>query len=552
MSVWSALDTRRRLVVIGATLAMFAAIIGLSRMAAQPSMSLLYAGLDPSSAGQVVAALDQQGVAYDVRAGAIFVESAQRDALRLTLASEGLPANTGQGYEILDNLSGFGTTSQMFDAAYWRAKEGELARTIAANPQISGARVHISNQSSNPFQRDVTPSASVAVTPGSGSLAPAQANAIRYLVASAVTGLLPEDVAVIDARNGTVVASEDAGSSTAASDRAEEMKRNIQRILEARVGGGNAVVEVNVETVTEREAIFERRFDPENRVAVSSDTEERSTSASGSQAAGVTVASNLPDGDAGGGENSSQSENSETRERINYEVSETTRELLREPGAIKRLSIAVLVNGLETEDPATGELAWTPRSEEELTALRDLVASAVGFNEERGDTLTLKSLEFEPIPVSDSGASPSLLQSLNIDTMSLIQLVVLAIVALALGLFVIRPILSAPAAAEDVPLLDAPDDFGSDLPGGMNFNSAFDPAELGDLGGPALNGEIDDGPGPLPGTAVFDAGGMLGGGDGFGLEDDPVERLRQLIDDRKDETIEVLRSWMEDNDQEKA
>jgi len=101
MSVWSRLDTRRRIVVIGATVAMFAAILALSRMASQPSMSLLYAGLDPSAAGEVVAALDQQGVPYDVRAGAILVDSAQRDALRLTLAAEGLPANTGQGYDCL-------------------------------------------------------------------------------------------------------------------------------------------------------------------------------------------------------------------------------------------------------------------------------------------------------------------------------------------------------------------------------------------------------------------------------------------------------------------
>ena len=136
LSIWSTLNTRRRIIVLGATLAMFASVLGLSRMASQPSMSLLYAGLESSGAGDVLASLDQQGVTYDVRNGAIFVDAAQRDTLRLTLASEGLPANNGQGYELLDSLTGFGTTSQMFDAAYWRAKEGELARTITSNPQI--------------------------------------------------------------------------------------------------------------------------------------------------------------------------------------------------------------------------------------------------------------------------------------------------------------------------------------------------------------------------------------------------------------------------------
>ena len=209
MSVWSTLDMRRRFIVIGATIAMFAAVLGLSRMASQPTMALLYSGLDPAAAGEVVAALEQQAVNYDVRAGAIFVEAARRDALRLTLAAEGLPASNGQGYEILDSLTGFGTTSQMFDAAYWRAKEGELARTIVANPQIQGARVHISNPSSNPFQRDLKATASVTVMTNAGSIGATQAKALKYLVASAVAGLLPEDVSVIDGRGGLIMSGDD-------------------------------------------------------------------------------------------------------------------------------------------------------------------------------------------------------------------------------------------------------------------------------------------------------------------------------------------------------
>ena len=122
MDTWNGLDARRKLVVLVATLAVFAAVLVLSRMATAPGMTLLYAGLEPSAAGEVVTSLDQRGVAYEIRGGAIYVDSARRDELRMTLASEGLPANGGQGYEILDGLSGFGTTSQMFDAAYWPAR----------------------------------------------------------------------------------------------------------------------------------------------------------------------------------------------------------------------------------------------------------------------------------------------------------------------------------------------------------------------------------------------------------------------------------------------
>jgi flagellar M-ring protein FliF len=119
------MDTRRRMVAILASLAMFVTVLGLARMATQPGMALLYSGLESGQAGEVVRSLEQRGVIYEVRGGAIFVQGNQRDELRMTLASEGLPRNSSQGYELLDSLTGCGTTSQMFDAAYWRAKEGE-------------------------------------------------------------------------------------------------------------------------------------------------------------------------------------------------------------------------------------------------------------------------------------------------------------------------------------------------------------------------------------------------------------------------------------------
>jgi len=387
ISVWSRLDMRGRIIVAGATAAMFFAIIAMSNAMSKPSMSLLYAGLESKAAGDVVAAIEQSGVAFDVRGGSIFVDSEMRDQLRLTLASEGMPSNTGNGYELLDNLTGFGTTSQMFDAAYWRAKEGELARTIVASPHISNARVHIANAGSNPFQRTVTPKASVAVSMTGGTASGAQAKAIRYLVASAVAGLRPEDVAVIDANGVLIGQAEDTQPALQGHDKAQALKERVERLLEARVGLGNAIVEVSVDTETNTEAIRERTFDPQGRVAISTDTEERTNSSSGGAGGDVTVASNLPDRDGaeGGGGNSAQ--NSETRERINYEISETEREIVKAAGAIKRITVAVLVNEA-TEQNDQGEVISTPRSEEELTALRELVSSAVGFVEERGDFLS--------------------------------------------------------------------------------------------------------------------------------------------------------------------
>ncbi|MBS0125743.1 flagellar basal-body MS-ring/collar protein FliF [Thetidibacter halocola] len=527
-SVWNALGARQRIIVLGATLAMILSVWGLARLATTPNLALLYAGLENGAAGEVVKALESRGVPYEVRGGAIFVPEGDRDSLRLTLASEGLPANGAQGYELLDGLSGFGTTSQMFDAAYWRAKEGELARTIVSNPAIATARVHIANSSANPFQRNVTPSASISVTTSGGVLTPQQARALKYLVASAVPGLDAEQVAVIDGKGGLIGAEGEAPASQA-DDRAAQMRERVQRLMEARVGTGNAVVEVSVDTVTETESILERRFDPEGRVAISTDTEERSDNSQDAGGGNVTVASNLPDGEAGGGQGS-QSQANETRERVNYEVSETTREITRAPGAIRRLTVAVLVNGTYAPD-ASGAQQFQPLPDAELEALRDLVSSAVGFDEARGDRITIRSLPFErPEGLGTGPIEPGLFAG-PIDAMRLIQMGVVAAVALILGLFVLRPILArGPAASGNAAALPAP---GAAAP-------------------EPLTGEIEP-DGGFPDLPMMQASSGEFGGMGMvdfdsPTQEDPVERLRGLIQERKSETVEILRSWLDEKE----
>ena len=228
LNAWMNLDMRRQITVVVATVAMFLAVLTMSRIVAAPSMTLLYAGLENGAAGEVVRSLEQRGVPFEIRGNSIFVESRARDQLRMTLASEGLPANSSRGYELLDGLSGFGTTSQMFDAAYWRAKEGELARTVASSPHVAMARVHIASTGSNPFQRGVTPTASVSVTPNGAGLTAQQGRAIRFLVASAVAGLSPDDVAVIDA-NGTVIGTLDDDAPAAGADDKAQVLRDRYR-----------------------------------------------------------------------------------------------------------------------------------------------------------------------------------------------------------------------------------------------------------------------------------------------------------------------------------
>ncbi|MEI2685582.1 MAG: flagellar basal-body MS-ring/collar protein FliF [Cypionkella sp.] len=516
LSLWQSLNLRRRVIILGATLAMFMAIFGLSRLTETAGLTLLYAGLEPAAAGDVVAALDQRGVTYEIRGGSIYVDGSQRDSLRMTLAAEGLPAAGGSGYELLDGLSGFGTTSQMFDAAYWRAKEGELARTILANPQVRAARVHIAQAPDQPFQRDAQPSASVTVTTKGGTLATVQAKAIRHLVAAAVPGMRPEAVQVIDSVAGLIDPEPDAALSGGTSDtRAAEIKRNVERLLEARVGPGKAVVEVAVDVVTERETITETTFDPQGKVAISSETETRSGTST-DPAGDVTVASNLPAGNAAA-DATGKSENKENRERVNYEVSQTQRDVLRIPGALRKISVAVLIDG-EAVTAADGTVSQQPRADSELVVLRELVASAVGLDETRGDVLVVKSLTFQPEAATGDLVTASLFSQMGpLNVMSLIQIVVLGLVALVLALFVIRPLITS----------------------GHRRSEVTDPASNRALPGPAeahvLTGEIDDG-------QVIPAMSLVSPEDDV---TDPVALLRRLITERQSESVEILRGWME-------
>ncbi|RLJ41177.1 flagellar M-ring protein FliF [Litoreibacter meonggei] len=528
--IWNALDAKKRVIVVGSAVLVMLGVLFLTRMAATPNMGLLYSGLAPNAAGEIIAQLEAEGVPFEVRGGAIYVDEMRRDQLRLTLAGEGLPANSGDGYELLDELSGFGTTSQMFDAAYLRAKEGELARTIVANPQVSAARVHIAQSTQSPFRRSAESTASVSIR-GDGSQIPnPAAEAIRFLVASAVAGLRPEDVSIINADLGVVMAQ--SGKETPARTalaHGERLKQNVERLILARTGMGGAVVEVNVDTLTDAETIVERKVDPESRVAISTNTQETSSSSRNQGGGDVTVASNLPEGNGQGGSEQS-GQNSDTREIVNYEISETTREIRRVAGSIKRVTVAVLVDGSRRVDDAGLEV-WEPRGEDELRALEALVKSAIGYDEARGDSVTLRSMDLSPDPSLIETPENGWVTSRPLNVMALTQIGVAAFVALALGLFVIRPIVLAAKTAER-PLNDMPP---TDLISGPQALPALTNAPGGE---PMSRTRVNAGSQDLTQLTPQSLSAPA-------PSEDPVERLKALIDERQDETVEVLKSWIE-------
>ena len=522
---WNERSSQQKMLMVGAFLATFLAITGFAMLANRPSLALLYAGLAPESAGEVVAGVERAGVPYEVRGDSIYVEASHRDRLRMELAAQGLPASGSAGYEILDGMSGFGTTSQMFDAAYWRAKEGELARTILALPNVKTARVHLAVAAQRGFRRDATGSASVTLTTTGTAITREQAAALKYLVSSGVPGMDPEKVTVIDSQRGVV----QTGDDTSTSDRASEMKRNVERILEPHVGIGNAIVELNLDVITESEQLTEQKFNPQERALVSEVTEETSDQSNSKGAGAVTAASNLPEGDQQASD-STQASRSENRQQANYEVSSSTREVVKAPGAIRRLTVAVLVNGVPGEGNGT-EGAIVPRGEAELETIRELVSSAVGFDPTRGDLITVKSLPFAALGQDGTSSEPAgLLERLAINDLA--KLALIGFFALAVALVVLRPIMKS-----------------------RSGGSAAAGAASGDL--PALDDSLPPFPAPLP-TATIELPDSLGGfdapliGQDFGgptqlslPHGDPVARLRGMMKERQDESMKILSSWID-------
>ena len=516
---WNERSSQQKIILAAAFLATFLAVAGFGWLASRPGMALIYGGLDPAQAGEVVAGIERAGVRYQVRGDSIWVESSSRDRLRMELAAQGLPAAGTTGYELLDGMSGFGTTSQMFDAAYWRAKEGELARTILALPNVKTARVHLAVETGRGYRRDTAGSASVTLTTNGQAISREQAAALKYLVSSGVPGMRPDAVTIIDSQRGILSTSEE----STGSDRATAMKRNVERILEPHVGPGNAIVELNLDLVTESEVMTERRFDPDQRALISQVTEETSDQSNSSGSGAVTAASNLPDGNRAQGD-TSQSQRSENRQQTNYEVSQVTREISRQPGSTRRLTVAVLVNGVAQTD-AQGKTQLVPRSTAELDTLRELVASAVGYDDSRGDQITVKSLPFAALGENGTSASPGLLDRLELNGLARIALI--GLFALAVILMVLRPVLRArgapaagPALLDDSRPAPAPD---------------------------ALTGTVEAPDTPAPGATLINPEPVRPGQLALPSAD-PVARLRGMMRERHDESVKILSGWIDNKE----
>lgn len=527
ISVWLALSPKKRLTSILSVLATIGALYFLVNTTLKPKTDLLYAGLDPAAAGEIIAKLETMDVAYDVKGNAIYADKSRRDSLRLELARDGLPRQSVVGYELFDDMNSFAMTSEMFDTAYWRAKEGELARTLLAMPNIRSARVHLGTQKSKGFTSGPSANSASVTLSATGGISAPQAKAIQYMTALAVSGLNPSDVAVIDTVQGVIAGPGLDGEMTKGGmgelERAAEIKQSLMSLLEARVGIGNARVNVTLDIDREHITTAERRFDPDTRVLKSQTSSEITDSNTGTTGA-VTVASNLPEGEAGGG--NSSADRSETSETVTYEISEIVKNTELLPGGIKRMTVAVLVSDIATRNE-DGTVTQTPRSDEEMQALQELVGTAAGLDETRGDKLTLKSLSFNQPPVSDLIEKPGFLaQFLERYLWSTIQAGILAIVVLILGLFVVKPLLTQ-GAAEPVQGL---------LPMSLN-NGALDEADA----------QLSIA-GQSPGDRLL-IEGATGSPVNNAPANDPIDQLKSITSEQTNEAADLLASWLDQDTQ---
>ncbi len=528
VNVWLNLSIQNRVISVLSVLATIAAFYFLVSVTLKPKMDLLYSGLEPAAAGEIIAKLETMDVTYTVKGNSIYADQTRRDSLRLELARDGLPRQSVVGYELFDDMNSFAMTSDMFDTAYWRAKEGELARTMLAMPSIRSARVHLGTQKTTGFSGGpMAKSASVTLS-ASGGLSAQQAKAIQYLTALAVSGLNPADVAVIDTTLGVIAGPGLDGEMTKGGmgelERAAQIKSNLLGLLEARVGVGNARVNVSLDIDRERITTAERSFDPDTRVLKSQTTNEITDTNTGTNGS-VTVASNLPEGEAGN--NRTSSDRSETSETVTYEISEIVKNTEILPGGIRRLTVAVLISDIMTRDEA-GNITRTPRSAEELESLQELVSTAAGLDQTRGDVLTLRSMSFDQPIIGDMIEKPGLIeQFMDRYLWSMVQAGFLAFIILVLGLFVVRPLLA--------PRMDETTTEPGLLPMSLDGTDA---AAISGGQPAAISGQV-------PGETLRIEDGTQG------AENDPVEALRSIASEQSAEAAELLASWLE-NDVQRA
>ena len=425
-----------------------------------PQMTTLFTDLTAEDSSGIIKDLERQAIPFELRneGAVIMVPKDKVTRLRMKLAENNLPKGGGVGYEIFDKSDALGTTSFVQNINHLRALEGELARTIRAIDRIQAARVHLVLPERPLFSRETPePSASIVVRVR-GSLEPQQIRAIRHVVASAVNGLKPQRVSIVD--EGGRLLADGAGTDTESAVGDERraafekrIRNEIETIVSSVVGQGRARVQLTADFDYNKITQTSDKFDPEGRVLRSSQSREESA-ATAENNGQVTVNNELPGNQSSGGTPTARDQSKKSEETNNYEISRTTKTEVTEAGRVNRISVAVLVDGAYTKNEK-GEMVYQDRGKEQLDRIATLVRSAIGFDQKRGDQVEVVNLRFAEAPSVPPVVEPTglmgMLQFTKDDVMYVIELAVMMLLGLVVLFMVIRPLVKRILAAEVVP-----------------------------------------------------------------------------------------------------
>jgi flagellar M-ring protein FliF len=498
-----------------------------------PQMTTLFTDLSLEDSSAVIKDLERQAIPFELRndGAVIMVPKDKVTRLRMKLAEGGLPKGGGVGYEIFDKSDALGTTSFVQNINHLRALEGELARTIRALDKVQAARVHLVLPERPLFARETPePSASIVVRVR-GSLEPQQIKAIRHLVASAVNGLKPQRVSIVD-EAGQLLADGAGGENdnTIGDERRagfeKRMRNEVEAIVSSVVGAGRARVQLSADFDFNKITQTSDKFDPEGRVLRSSQTREES-SATAENSGQVTVGNELPGNQAQGAAPTARDQSKKTEETNNYEISRTTKTEVTEAGRVNRISVAVLVDGSYTKNEK-GEMVYQERGKEQLDRIAALVRSAIGFDQKRGDQVEVVNLKFAEAPAVTPIAEPTgllgMVQFTKDDVMYVIELGVMMLLGLVVLFMVIRPLVKRILASEVIP-----------TPAGEGMVPALiDGATAAGPGGQSLV------PGGPTSTAnMIDVAQIQGQ-----VHAQSVHRVGELAERNPNETASIVRQWL--------
>ncbi|MBV9511913.1 MAG: flagellar M-ring protein FliF [Caulobacteraceae bacterium] len=533
--------------IIGVSAGVAAALLALVLHVGGEPESLLYANLDLKEAASITQALGAAGIKYDVKGdgSTIMVPRDKVASTRLMLSSKGLPTSGSVGYEIFDNTNALGQTDFVQNLNRQRALEGELARTIRSLDGVTFARVQLVLPKHQLFDDDDAeqPSASVVIGLAGRDPAPEQVRALQNLVAGAVPNLKPERVTIVDQNarmlgggDGADMADAEAAEHGAAVE--EQIRKRVMELVEGVVGPGKARVQVSADLDMSQVTTQEEKYDPDGQVVRSTQTTEETSKENEAAPSGQTSASaNVPGTPGAGTTTGTTGSNSgSTQETTNYEISKTTKTTVQGPGQVKRLSVAVAVDGVTAVDAKGAPTGYTPRSADEMKHIEDLVRSAVGFDAARGDQLSVINVRFEHDPAESLGtaaAGSKLMDFDKNDIMRAAELLVGGVVAALIIFFVVRPLLTTAAG-------------GGGMGGGMTPALAG-PGAGGRLaaGGQLTDGRIDASMPALPPSEI-DQRISLAQIEGQ-VRVSSIKSVADFVDHHPEESVSILRGWLHES-----